>query len=142
MKALKDILHGIPVRHVVGNLNVAVADLCFDSRKVTPNSMFVAVVGTQVDGHRYVENAITLGAAVILCERIPEEARAAVTSIQVEDTPLALGVSASDCFAKPSAKLKLVGVTGTNGKTPSSTLLYQLSRQLGYGAGLMSPVQN
>ncbi len=142
MKALKDILHGIPVRHVVGNLNVAVADLCFDSRKVTPNSMFVAVVGTQVDGHRYVENAITLGAAVILCEKMPEETRDEITYIQVEDTAFALGVSASNYFGNPSAKLKLVGVTGTNGKTTIATLLYKLFRQLGYGAGLISTVQN
>jgi len=142
MKELKDILHGIPVRHVVGNLHVAVADLCFDSRQVTPNSMFVAVVGTQVDGHRYVENAITLGATVILCETMPEATHDQVTYIQVEDTAFALGVSASNYFGNPSAKLKLVGVTGTNGKTTIATLLYKLFRQLGHGAGLISTVQN
>src|SRR5690606_1675340 len=142
MKELKDILHGIPVRHVVGNLHGAVADLCCDSRQGTPNSMFVAVVGTQVDGHRYVENAITLGATVILCETMPEATHDQVTYIQVEDTAFALGVSASNYFGNPSAKLKLVGVTGTNGKTTIVTLLYKLFMQLGYEAGLISTVQN
>src|SRR3546814_3878142 len=86
MRALKDILHGIPVRHVVGNLNVAIADLCFDSRKVTPDSMFVAVVGTQVDGHHYIDNAVALGASVVLCEKMPKATKDEVTYIQVEDT--------------------------------------------------------
>lgn len=142
MRALKDILHGIPVRHVVGNLNVAIADLCFDSRKVTPDSMFVAVVGTQVDGHHYIDNAVALGASVVLCEKMPKATKDEVTYIQVEDTAFALGVSASNYFGNPSGKLKLVGVTGTNGKTTIATLLYKLFRQLGYEAGLISTVQN
>jgi len=142
MKALKDILHGIPVRHVVGNLNVAITDLCSDSRKAAPDSMFVAVVGTQVDGHHYVDNAIALGASVVLCEKMPENIKDEVTYIQVEDTAFALGVSASNYFGNPSAKFKLVGITGTNGKTTIATLLYKLFRQLGYEAGLISTVQN
>src|SRR5690606_21243952 len=142
MRTLKDILHGIPVRHVVGNLNVAIADLCFDSRKATPDSMFVAVVGTQVDGHHYVDHAVTLGASVVLCESIPKATKDEVTYIQVEDTAFALGVTASNFFGNPSTKLKLVGVTGTNGKTTIATLLYKLFRQLGYKTGLVSTVQN
>ncbi|MGV3762513.1 UDP-N-acetylmuramoyl-L-alanyl-D-glutamate--2,6-diaminopimelate ligase, partial [Parapedobacter sp.] len=142
MKALKDILHGIPVRHVVGNLNVAIGGLCFDSREARPGSMFVAVVGTQVDGHNYVDHAVTLGTTVVLCEKMPEVTKDDVTYIQVEDTAFALGVSASNYFDTPSAKLKLVGVTGTNGKTTIATLLYKLFRQLGYEAGLVSTVQN
>ena len=142
MNALKDILHGIPVRHVVGNLNVAIADLCFDSRKASPDSMFVAVVGTQVDGHRYVDQAVALGATVVLCEKLPDATKDEVTYIQVDDTAFALGVSASNLFGNPSRKLKLIGVTGTNGKTTIVTLLYQLFRQLGYQAGLISTVQN
>lgn len=142
MMALKDILHGIPVRHVVGNLNVTVVDLCFDSRKVVRNSMFVAVVGTQVDGHHYVDSAIAQGASVVLCERMPEVTKDDVTYIQVDDTAFALGVSASNYFGNPSTKLKLVGVTGTNGKTTIATLLHKLFRQLGYHTGLLSTVQN
>ncbi|HWK99738.1 MAG TPA: UDP-N-acetylmuramoyl-L-alanyl-D-glutamate--2,6-diaminopimelate ligase, partial [Parapedobacter sp.] len=142
MKELKDILHGIPVRHVVGNLNVSVSDLCFDSRKVTIGSLFVAVVGTQVDGHDYVDDAVALGASAVLCEHVPETTNDEITYIQVEDTAFALGVSASNFFGNPSARLKLVGVTGTNGKTTIATLLYKLFRQLGYEAGLVSTVQN
>lgn len=142
MNALKDILHGIPVRHVVGNLNVSVAGLCFDSRKATPQSVFVAVAGTQVDGHQYINSAIEQGASVVLCEQLPESTNDDVTYIQVEDTAFALGVSASNFFGNPSARLKLVGVTGTNGKTTIATLLYKLFRQLGYEAGLISTVQN
>ncbi len=142
MKALKDILHGIPVRNVVGNLNVGITNLCADSRNAVPGSMFVAVVGTQVDGHRYVDNAIALGASVVLCEQLPKGTKDDVTYIQVEDTAFALGVSASNFFGNPASKLKLVGVTGTNGKTTIATLLYKLFRQLGYEAGLVSTVQN
>lgn len=139
---LKDILHGIPVRHVVGNLNVAVSDVCFDSRQAVQDSMFVAVLGTQVDGHHYVDSAVGRGASVVLCERVPDVTRDDVTYIQVEDTAFALGVSASNYFGNPSAKLKLIGVTGTNGKTTIATLLHKLFRQLGYHTGLFSTVHN
>lgn len=142
MKALKDILHGIPVRHVVGNLNVGITGLCSDSRKVISGSMFVAVAGTQVDGHHYVDNALALGAPVVLCEQLPKVTKDEITYIQVEDTAFALGVTASNFFGNPSTKLKLVGITGTNGKTTIATLLYKLFRQLGYEAGLISTVQN
>jgi len=142
MMVLKDILHGIPVRQVIGNLNVTVAALCFDSRKVTPGSMFVAVSGTQTDGHQYIAAAIGLGASAVLCERMPDTADDGVTYIQVDDTAFALGVSASNFFGNPSKRLRLVGVTGTNGKTTIVTLLYNLFRKLGYEAGLISTVQN
>ena len=142
MMVLKDILHGIPVRQVIGNLNVTVEDLCFDSRKTAPNSMFVAVVGTHTDGHHYVDAAIALGASAVLCERMPEPTNDAITYIQVDDTAFALGVSASNFFGNPSKRLRLVGVTGTNGKTTIATLLYKLFRKLGHEAGLFSTVQN
>src|SRR5690606_23266738 len=120
MKELKDILHGIPVRHVVGNLNVSVTDLCFDSRKATIDSLFVAVVGTQVDGHDYVDNAVALGASVVICEHVPETTDDDVTYIQVEDTAYALGVSASNFFGNPSTRLKLVGVDRKSTRLNSS----------------------
>ncbi|MFC3196615.1 UDP-N-acetylmuramoyl-L-alanyl-D-glutamate--2,6-diaminopimelate ligase [Parapedobacter deserti] len=142
MKKLKDILHGIPVRQVIGNLNVAVSELCFDSRNASPGSMFVAVRGTHTDGHRYIEVATAHGAAVVLCEELPDTTDDAVTYIQVDDTAFALGVSASNYFGNPSTKLRLVGVTGTNGKTTIATLLYKLFRNLGYEAGLLSTIKN
>ena len=142
MTVLKDILHGIPVQQVVGNLNVTVTTLCFDSRKAEPGSLFVAVVGTQTDGHAFIGRAIEAGASVILCEELPETTDDDVTYIQVDDTAFALGVSASNYYGNPSKQLRLVGVTGTNGKTTIVTLLYKLFRELGYEAGLLSTVQN
>jgi len=142
MKPLKDILHGIPVRQVLGNLNVAVAQVCFDSRRVEPNSLFVAVRGTHTDGHRYVDEVGARGAVAILCEELPEKPQDEVTYIHVTDTAFALGISAANFYGNPSKKLKLVGVTGTNGKTTVATLLFKLFRELGYEAGLLSTVQN
>lgn len=142
MMGLKEILHGIPVRQVIGNLNITVNGVCFDSRKVTAASMFVAVRGTQTDGHRYIDSAVTDGASAVLCEQLPEMVQDEVTYIQVDDTAFALGVSAANYYGNPSTKLKLVGVTGTNGKTTIATLLYKLFRKLGYEAGLVSTVEN
>lgn len=142
MIGLKDILHGIPVRQVIGNLNLTVDDLCFDSRKAGPNRMFVAVRGTQSDGHTYIDSAIAHGAKAVLCEQLPEATIDDVTYVQVDNTAFALGVSASNYYGNPSKKLRLVGVTGTNGKTTIATLLYKLFRKLGYEAGLLSTVQN
>lgn len=142
MMVLKDILHGIPVRQVVGNLNMEVQDLCFDSRKVVPGSMFVAINGMHTDGHMYIDDVVAIGVAAVLCERLPATTRDEVTYIQVEDAAFALGVSASNYFGNPSKKLRLVGITGTNGKTTIATLLYKLFTKLGYQVGLLSTVQN
>ncbi|SFC16264.1 UDP-N-acetylmuramoyl-L-alanyl-D-glutamate--2,6-diaminopimelate ligase [Parapedobacter composti] len=142
MRGLKDILHGIPVRQVIGNLNVAVDSLTFDSRKVGVNCLFVAVKGTQVDGHRFIGAAVSSGASAILCEQLPETTHDDVTYVQVDDTAFALGVSAANYFENPSKKLRLVGITGTNGKTTIATLLYKLFREMGYEAGLISTVKN
>ena len=142
MKPLKDILHGIPVRHVTGNLNISVKQLCSDSRKVGASSLFVAVRGTQADGHRYIDEVAAAGAVAVLCEELPANTNDDVTYIQVADTAFALGVSAANFYGNASRKLKLVGVTGTNGKTTVATLLYKLFRELGYEAGLLSTVEN
>ncbi len=142
MMVLKDILHGIPVRQVVGNLNVVVESLCFDSRKAAPGSMFVAVKGVQTDGHLYIDDVVAQGALVVLCEELPATTSDAVTYVQVDDTAFALGVSAANYFGNPSKKLRLVGITGTNGKTTIATLLYKLFRKLGYETGLLSTVHN
>ena len=142
MKKLKDIIHNIPVIQVVGQLDIELASLCFDSRKVGQDTLFVAIRGVQTDGHLYVEKAITLGATAILVEELPAELNPQVLYIQVEDTAYALGIAAANFYNQPSHELKLVGVTGTNGKTTVATLLFQLFSQLGYHVGLLSTVEN
>lgn len=142
MIELKDILHGIPVQQVLGNLNVGVSSLSFDSRHISPQTLFVAVKGTHADGHRYIDKAVALGAHVVLCEEIPEKPQDGITYVQVSDSAFALGIAAGNYFGNPSKKLRLVGITGTNGKTTIATLLFKLFRELGYEAGLLSTVQN
>ena len=124
----------MPTKEIVG-VNI-------DSRKIEANHLFIAVKGTQVDGHRYIETAIEKGAVAVLCEDLPEEKAAHVTYIQVQDTTQAAGVVATVFYGEPSKKVQLVGVTGTNGKTTIATLLYNLFRKLGYKCGLLSTVCN
>lgn len=118
----------------------AVGAVCFDSRSVAPGSVFVAVVGTLSDGHDYIAKAIEAGAQTIVCQILPSELDPAVEYIRVEDTAFALGKIASAFYGDPSSRLKLVGVTGTNGKTTTATLLYDLFTDLGYKVGLLSTV--
>lgn len=142
MIPLKDILHGIPVQQITGNLHMLVEAVCFDSRQVVPSSLFVAVRGTQVDGHDFVDAAIGAGATVVIVEQLPDTMSEGVTYVQVSDSAYALGVTASNYYDNPSRSMRLVGVTGTNGKTTVATLLFQLFKQLGYRVGLISTVQN
>src|SRR5687767_1620914 len=107
-------------------MNMEVKGICFDSRKVQPGFLFVAVKGTLSDGHAFITKAIELGATVIVCEKLPETANERITYVTVKSSAHALGVIASNYNDNPSEKLKLVGVTGTNGKTTTVTLLYQL----------------
>lgn len=116
--------------------------VCFDSRQVVPSSLFVAVRGTQVDGHDFVDAAIGAGATVVIVEQLPDTMSEGVTYVQVSDSAYALGVTASNYYDNPSRSMRLVGVTGTNGKTTVATLLFQLFKQLGYRVGLISTVQN
>lgn len=125
-----------------GPLSKAIKQICFDSRKAGPESLFVAVRGTQADGHEFIDKAIGQGAAAVVAEQLPEERREGVTYIQVADSATALGLTASRFFGEPSKALKLVGVTGTNGKTTTATLLHSLFTALGYRAGLLSTVRN
>lgn len=125
-----------------GYADVKVKNIILDSRKVLPGSLFVALRGTQVDGHQFIHTATELGAAAILCEELPENVREDVTYVQVEDTAAAMGLIAAAFYGHPSKKVKLVGVTGTNGKTSVATFLFQLFRALGYRCGLLSTVQN
>ncbi|MEA1873918.1 MAG: UDP-N-acetylmuramoyl-L-alanyl-D-glutamate--2,6-diaminopimelate ligase [Bacteroidota bacterium] len=121
---------------------VEYADIQFDSRKISRNGIFVAVPGTQVDGHRFIAQAIQNGATGIVCEKTPEQIQDEITYFQVESSHEALALLASEYYGNPSAQLKLVGVTGTNGKTTIASLMYQLMELSGYKAGLLSTVRN
>ncbi|MES2810755.1 MAG: UDP-N-acetylmuramoyl-L-alanyl-D-glutamate--2,6-diaminopimelate ligase [Bacteroidota bacterium] len=142
MRYLSDILTGLPFTELQGAADVEITAVVFDSRKVVPGSLFVAVKGTQVDGHDYIEKAITDGAVAIICEELPGHTAVEVDFIMVADSAVALGIVSANFYDNPSKKLKLVGVTGTNGKTTIATLLYQLFRDLGYKCGLLSTVEN
>ncbi|UIR56472.1 UDP-N-acetylmuramoyl-L-alanyl-D-glutamate--2,6-diaminopimelate ligase [Sphingobacterium sp. SRCM116780] len=142
MKNLKSILHAIPVQEVVGQLDVDVVSLCFDSRQVVFGSLFIAIRGVHTDGHLYIDKAIAFGARAVIVEELPADTLDTVVYIVVADSSFALGIVASNFYDNPSKKMKLVGVTGTNGKTTVATLLFQLFSQLGYHVGLLSTVQN
>lgn len=137
---LDELLQGVEVRSLVGDGTVAVGRLEFDSRKVVPGTFFFATRGTQADGHAYIPAAVAAGAAAVVCEELPAERPVGVTFVQVPDSTVALGQVASAFYGHPSRRLKLVGVTGTNGKTTTATLLYRMFRRLGYKAGLISTV--
>ncbi len=141
-KILKDILKNIEILNLVGSDSVEVSSIEFDSRKVTNGSIFVAINGVALDGHKYISKAIELGASVVVYEEDNVDTSAqGVTFIKVSDTKEVLGLMASNFYGNPSSKLKLVGVTGTNGKTTIATLLYRLFGLLGYNAGLFSTIK-
>jgi len=142
MKKLNNILTGITILQQEGSLDASINQVNFDSRKVTNGDLFVAVKGTQTDGHNYIERAIEKGAIAIICQELPVQLNEAIAYCLVADSALALGVIAHNYYDRPSEKIKLVGVTGTNGKTTVATLLYQLFEGLGYYTGLLSTVQN
>jgi UDP-N-acetylmuramoyl-L-alanyl-D-glutamate--2,6-diaminopimelate ligase len=142
MAILKDILSQVQVKSIIGNTNLPLNALCIDSRKAALGSAFIAIKGTLVDGHQYIDTAITQGANIIICEALPNEQREAVTYVLVKDSSIAAGELAAAFYGFPSKELTVVGVTGTNGKTTVTTLLYQLFTKLGYKCGLISTVQN
>lgn len=142
MKLLKDILYKAGIEDVVGSTHLAVERICFDSREAEKLSAFVAVRGTQTDGHLFIDKAIEQGARIIICEDLPEDLQLDVTYVRVQDTAKALGTIAANFYDNPSEKIHLVGVTGTNGKTTVVTLLFQLFKALGYKSGLLSTVVN
>jgi len=141
VKQLKDILYKVAIESVVGNTSIEINALQFNSKLVQANDVFIAINGSVVDGHKYIDAAITLGAKVILCEVLPEEKNENVVYIQVKDSSEALAIMSSNYFENPSSKLRLVGVTGTNGKTTIASLLYQLFKSAGYKVGLLSTVK-
>ena len=138
---LDKLINGVCYTSVVGELAIVEVEvIAFDSRKVQVNSMFVAVVGVNTDGHEYISGSISRGATVIVCQTLPKDIVAGVTYICVEDSNVALGVISNNFYDHPSRNLKLVGITGTNGKTTTATLLYDLFKMLGYKVGLISTV--
>lgn len=141
MIELKNILYKVTLDAVVGNTSVSINNIQFDSRKVSKKDVFVAIKGTVVDGHDFIEQVIEKGANTIVCEQIPEITIEGVTYVKVDNTSKALAVMASNYFGVPSQNLRLVGVTGTNGKTTIATLLYQLFKKAGYKVGLLSTVK-
>ncbi len=142
MAILKDILYKVPITSASGSTDVDINAICFDSRKVKEGSLFIAIKGTQSDGHGFIDKAISLGAVAIVAEKLPEVISDKATYITVKDSAQALGIIASNFYGNPSGKLKLVGVTGTNGKTTVATLLYKLFSSLGYRCGMLSTVVN
>ena len=140
MKRLQDIIASVEVLQVVGDLQTEIVALNYDSRRVAAGDCFFAVVGVQSDGHNYIPQAVERGACAVVCERLPESPAEGVCYVRVADTNAAMADMAAAFYDHPSRELQLVGVTGTNGKTTTATLLYDLFRMLGYRAGLISTV--
>lgn len=139
---LADILQDVILQKTIGDTEIQIDNIQFDSRKVAPGSVFVATCGTASDGHQYIQMSVEKGAIAVVCEVLPAEIVPGVTYVKVENSADALGKMASAYFDFPTTKLTLIGITGTNGKTTIATLLYQLFRSLGYKAGLLSTVCN
>lgn len=142
MKTLQDILPTTLKAEIIGPAQQTITTLCFDSRQAAAGACFFAIRGTQVDGHRYIDQAVAQGASAVVCEQLPEQRPSNVAFVQVNDTAQALGLMAAAFYNHPSKRLKLVGVTGTNGKTTTATLLYRIMQMLGHKAGLISTVVN
>lgn len=142
MALLQDILYKSGIRSVTGRTDIEVKDVQIDSRKITTGSLFIAIRGVSTDGHQFVDKVVSAGAVAVVVESMPAILKEGVTYVQVDDSSQAAGFIAHNFYGQPSEKLKLVGVTGTNGKTTIATLLYKLFTALGYQCGLLSTVQN
>lgn len=139
---LQDILYKVSIRSVHGNTGIQMRDLQLDSRKVSAGSVFIAVKGSAIDGHQFIDQVIQQGAVAVIGETMPADLKEGVTYVQVENSAAAAGFMAHNFYGQPSEKVKLIGVTGTNGKTTIATLLFKLFSSLGYKCGLLSTVQN
>ena len=141
MKQLKDILFGVPLKTVSGSTAVQISGVAFDSRAVTHQSLFVAIKGTQHDGHAHINDAVKHGAVAVLCEQFPDVLADKVVYVLCENTRRSLATVASQWYDTPSKALKLIGITGTNGKTSVATMAYQLFDKMGFATGLLSTVE-
>ena len=139
---IKDILVNCNLLELVGDKDLDITKVSFDSRQVEPGTLFFAVRGTQTDGHAYIDKAVEQGASAVVCEQMPATLKEGVTYIRVDNSAYVLGVGASNFYGNPSRSLKLTGVTGTNGKTTIATLLYRLFTDAGYACGLLSTIEN
>lgn len=139
---LNDLINSVDYEKVVGNIDKEISAICQDSRQVSAGTLFVAVCGYSMDGHEYIDSAIEKGATAIVLQKMPADLKDGVAYIQVKDSAEALGLLASAWYGNPSSKLKLVGVTGTNGKTTIATVLYKMHREFGHKVGLLSTVCN
>ncbi|MFY8026166.1 MAG: Mur ligase family protein, partial [Sediminibacterium sp.] len=142
MKTLHQLLVQLKPLQIAGSLELGIGAIEIDSRKVKPGTAFIAITGVLSDGHAFIHKAIELGAVAIVCETMPAELVDGITYVKVASTQEAAARMAVEFYSHPSAQVKLVGVTGTNGKTTIATLLFKLFRQLGYKCGLISTVQN
>ncbi len=137
---LQELLERVNIRQIVGPTDKEIGSLTMDSRKAAPGVLFAAIEGTVVDGHNFIASAVEAGVSAVVCNHLPQEIAPEVCYVEVEDSSEAVGLMASNFYGRPSEKLALVGVTGTNGKTTTATLLYALTQKLGYKAGLISTV--
>lgn len=142
MKKISYIIENVQPVQIVGTTDKLVAELCFDSRKAKSGTCFFAVSGATVDGHAFIDNVVEKGAVAVVCEVLPKTLSENVTYVQVKSSSYALGICATNFYGNPSEKLRLVGITGTNGKTTTVTLLHQLFMQLGHKTGLLSTIEN
>ncbi|MGZ5210833.1 MAG: Mur ligase domain-containing protein, partial [Kaistella sp.] len=138
---LEALLNRIPVLEISGNKNREISEIVFDSRKAVEHSLYVAVKGTVSDGHSFIDAAIAKGATTIVCENLPENLNTEITYITVKDASKTLGQLASNFYGNPSQKLNLIGITGTNGKTSVTTLLFDIFQKLGFKSALISTVE-
>lgn len=142
MKRIFDLIEGIAVTQTIGSLDRMITSLEFDSRNVDENCCFIAVKGTKFDGHLFIKEAIRNGAHTIVCEDLPEKIMEGITYVKVESSSHTLGEMACNFYGNPSEQLRLIGITGTNGKTTTSTMIYRTLRKSGYKAGLISTIGN
>ncbi len=142
MKLLSDLLYKTGIEELNGSTSIVIESVSFDSREVSEGTLFIAVRGVKTDGHQYMADVIGKGAVAVVCEEMPARPMPGITYVRVKDSGYALGMICSNFYEHPSSRLKLIGVTGTNGKTTTVTLLYALFRQLGYKTGLLSTVRN
>jgi UDP-N-acetylmuramoyl-L-alanyl-D-glutamate--2,6-diaminopimelate ligase len=142
MMLLSEIIGNCQVTEIIGSTDIAISGIQFDSRKVQPGNLFFAIRGTTSDGHDFIQTAIEKGSSGVVCEKLPDHIPGGITFVVVPKASIALGMMASSFYGNPSAKLKLIGVTGTNGKTTSVTLLHEVFFELGFGTGLISTISN
>ena len=142
MKSLKLLLENVHIQSCVGSIDISITNIYDDSNKVVEGSLFVAIIGANIDGHNFIKNALDRGAIAVICQYMPDNIHQGITYVKVDNTSFSLGLIASNFFNNPSFKIKLIGITGTNGKTSTAYYLYLLFRKLNFKVGLISTIEN